>query len=156
MGNITNKRSYVARAYREDDTEKDIMLKWKLIKNLKIKFGIYARTGPKIAIHRKYGYIKQNLAKHEIKDFYLHNPDVTALKNNPPLIFEIDGDIHFLKDRVVKRTNSRNEHYEQAIINGKHLKLIWLTDTEVKNSDEMLSLIVSQKLRDQNIKFNQA
>lgn len=152
MPNYTNKLSYVHKAQREAVEEPDLMLKFKLIKVLHQKFGIHSRTGPKIAIHRKYGYVKHELKKSEISDYYLHDPDVTSLKHNPPLIFEIDGDVHFLKDRAVIRTNQRNEHYEKAIVNGKHTRLIWLTDKEIENSDEMLSLILLQRFKDHGIK----
>jgi len=152
MSNYTNKLSFVHRAQRNAEEEPDLMLKWKLIKVLRSKFDIYSRTGPKIAIHRKYGYVKNTLQKSEISDYYLHDPDVTSLSNNPPLIFEIDGDIHFLKSKVIQRTNERNAHYESAVINGKHPKLIWLLDTDIENPDEVLSLILHQKFKDQGIK----
>jgi hypothetical protein len=156
MGNITNKRSFVARAYKNllPDEEPDLMLKWKLIKVLRQKFNIRSRTGPKIGIHRRYGYVKQNLREDEIKDFHLHNPDVTCFHTSPPVIFEIDGDVHFLKQRAIKRTNERNHHYEQAVINGKHPKLVWLTRIEVENTEEQLALILKQKLEDQGIRIN--
>ena len=132
--------------------EPDLMLKWKLMKVLKAKFNINARTGPKIAIHRKHGFIKHQLRKEEISDFHLHDPDVTSLKHIPPLIFEIDGDVHFFNARGVRRTNERNEHYDKAVIDGRKPKLIWLTDKEVDNSDEMLALILYQKFKDHGIK----
>lgn len=152
MANYTNKLSFVHRAIRNAEEEPDLMQKWRLIKVLNQKFGIKARTGPHLAIHKKYGYVKHTLAKHELSDFHLHNPDVTALYHNPPLIFEIDGDIHVLKGRVIRQTNARNEHYEQAIIKGKHAKLIWLTDKECELTEELLTLILIQKFYDQGIK----
>lgn len=154
MVNYTNKLRFVHEAYKNAEEEPDLMLKWKLIKVLRQKFGIYSRTGPKIAIHRKYGFVKDALTKDEINDYYLHNPDVTALRNNPPLIFEIDGDIHFLKAKAINATNDRNAHYEKAIVRGKHTKLIWLTDKEVENTDELLSVILLQKFKDQGIKVD--
>lgn len=154
MANITNKRSFVHRANRNMDGEPDTMLKWKLMKVLRNKFGISSRTGPKIAIHRKYGYVKQQLTKEEVPQFYLHDPDVTSLKHNPPLIFEIDGDVHFLTKRGIKQTNSRNEHYELAVFNGKHPRLIWITRAECELSDERLGLILYEKFRDHGIKLS--
>ena len=154
MSNYTNKLSFVHRARRNAEEEPDLMLKWKLIKVLRTKFNIVSRTGPKIAIHRRYGYIKTALKRNEVKDFYLHDPDCTSLNHNLPLIFEIDGDIHTLKAKGIKQTNARNLHYEQAIILGKHPKLIWLTDKECELTDEQLSLILRQKFFDQGIKVN--
>ena len=154
MANLTNKRSFVHRAYRNllPDSEPDLMLKWKLIKVLRSKFGVVARTGPKIAIHRKYGFVKTRLRKDEISDFHLHNPDVTALKEPTPLIFEIDGDVHFFNHRGVRRTNERNEHYDQALINGKKPRLIWLTNDEMKLPDERVALLIHEKLTQQGVK----
>lgn len=154
MANITNKRSWVARARRNAEEEPDLMLKFKLIKILRTKFGIPSRTGPKIAIHRKYGYVKNQLTKAEMSDFWPHDPDVTALHHNPPLIFEIDGDVHFFNARGVKRTNLRNEHYEMALINGKHPKLIWLTAQEMELTDQQIEVILIQKFDDYGLKVS--
>ncbi|MCK5600904.1 hypothetical protein KAR91_03485 [Candidatus Pacearchaeota archaeon] len=154
MNNITNKRSWVARARRNAEEEPDLMLKFKLIGVLRNKFGIHARTGPKIAIHRKYGYVKQTLTKGEMSEFYPHDPDVTALRHNPPIIFEIDGDVHFFNARGIKRTNARNEHYDFAIINGKHPKLIWLTADEMRLSDEAIEVLLLQKFSQHGLKIS--
>lgn len=154
MANLTNKRRYVHEANRNrlPGEEPDLMLKWKLIQVLRSKFGIVARTGPKIAIHRKYGFVKTRLRKDEIKDFYLHDPDVTALKESPPLICEIDGEVHFFNERGRKRTNARNEHYDQARIYGKRPRLIWLTADEMKLPDERIASILQEKFSQQGVK----
>jgi len=152
VANYTNKLSYVHRAQRNAEGEPDIMRKWKLIKVLREKFNIVARTGPKLGIEKKFGYIHFDLARDELRDHYLHNPDVTALNHNPPLIFEIDGDVHFLKDKAIKATNDRNEHYEMAVHRGHKAKLIWVSDKEADLTDEMLALVLYQKFKDQGIK----
>jgi len=83
------------------------------------------------------------------EDFDIFVPDFIILGKYPPEVVEIDGDVHWKNGKSVKRTNLRNELYEE-----NRIKMYWFTKKQVFDmSLEELCMEIKDKQKDQNNRY---
>ena len=122
--------SFIHAATKKMETEGDIDQKDRVRRLLQQYFDLYALQDETLFFDKQTGhqaYLNQREygSKEEIfKKFHVHNPDLIIKSHR--IVVEIDGDWHWKGNGAVKKTNERNQHYEQA-----GYRILWLTDKEV-------------------------
>lgn len=108
---------YVSRAMQSWSDDGDINEKFRLIRILRERFGLYGLTGERLT----------TLEGEWIK------PDVFVKSSEPQIAFELDGDIHGLGDDITTTDSTwkRNERYAKL-----NVKLIIINEALTKYEDQ--------------------
>ena len=141
---FTNHRSWAALANKNRTSEGDLDLKDNLARVLRQNFDIYTIFHEVfIAVHKRKKFWVRNLTEQEFysNEWFAHHPDMISTNQTTPIVFEIDGPFHFMNAKGVKKTNERNKHYEMG-----NIRLVWITDKDAGNYDDVLVEILASRL----------
>ena len=152
---ITNHRAWIHYHNRRRDSEGDMAYKFYLIKIIREEMNLHALTGEYLIFDKRTEervyLLPQNIGtKQEFWEKYIiHLPDLFIKNHRPQIVIEIDGPVHWMTQKGINQTNSRNEHYEW---DSENLKFIWLLNQDLALPEVELRRLVRGKFNEIGIK----